>query len=168
MPAALRVACLPFRRQPSAAQRISVLPSLPALMGRVPQSNTVIHKVLGHRVEVSTFCPQVLTAPAACLPLPWRPSAGHGSPVHCAAAPVAASSASFTVGPSFKAEQETQGCREHARCNQTEKVQPALGLSPNNTLQRSGSHKVLGRGRGLANLIAVAPRPRADKSARGR
>jgi hypothetical protein len=30
------------------------------------------------------------------------------------------------------------------------------------------NHKVLGRGRGLANLIAIAPRPRADTSARGR
>jgi hypothetical protein len=30
------------------------------------------------------------------------------------------------------------------------------------------NHKVLGRGRGLANLIAITPRPRADTSARGR
>ncbi len=32
-------------------------------------------------------------------------------------------------------------------CNQTEKRELALGLSPNNTLQRSWTHKVLGRGR---------------------
>jgi len=40
--------------------------------------------------------------------------------------------------------------------------------SPNKSLQRSADHKVLGRGRGLANLVAIAPRPRADTSARGR
>jgi hypothetical protein len=57
---------------------------------------------------------------------------------------------------------------DHAHCNQTEKAQPALGLSPNKTLQRSGTHKVLGRGRGLANLNASSPRPRAELPARGR
>ncbi len=46
-------------------------------------------------------------------------------------------SLSLNGSPSFKAEQETQGCREHAWCNQTEKAQPALGLSPNKSLQRS-------------------------------
>jgi hypothetical protein len=46
-------------------------------------------------------------------------------------------SLSCSGSPSFKAEQETQGCREHAQCIQTEKAQPALGLSPNKSLQRS-------------------------------
>ncbi len=32
-------------------------------------------------------------------------------------------------------------------CNQTEKRELALGLSPNNTLQRSWTDKVLARGR---------------------
>jgi len=42
------------------------------------------------------------------------------------------------------------------------------GLSSNKSLQRSGTHKVLGRGRGLVMLTSLFPRPRADKSARGR
>jgi hypothetical protein len=46
-------------------------------------------------------------------------------------------SLSLTGSPSFKAEQETQGCRKHARCIKTEKAQPALGLSPNKVLKRS-------------------------------
>jgi len=41
-------------------------------------------------------------------------------------------------------------------------------VSPNKSLQRSGRHKVLGRGRGLVTLASSFARPRADKSACGR
>jgi hypothetical protein len=40
--------------------------------------------------------------------------------------------------------------------------------SPNKSLQRSANHKVLGRGRVVSALWRAPPRPRADKSARGR
>jgi hypothetical protein len=39
---------------------------------------------------------------------------------------------------------------------------------PNKSLQRAARHKVLGRGRPSAESTRALPRPRADKSARGR
>jgi hypothetical protein len=41
-------------------------------------------------------------------------------------------------------------------------------MSANKSLQRAGSHKVLGRGRASVFLHSSPPRPRADNSARGR
>jgi hypothetical protein len=46
---------------------------------------------------------------------------------------------------------------------------PWIGsVSPNKSLQRAVFHKVLGHGRGRVTLTSSFPRPRADKSARGR
>ncbi len=116
------------------------------------------------RSAVSMFGPQVLTAPAAHLHPPWQAPAAQRSLVHCAAASVSASSPLFNGRP-FVQDRKSHGGRDHAHRKHTEKVQPALGLSPNKSLQRSGTHKVLGRGRPTQERTRALARPRAEVSA---
>ena len=137
----------------------------------VPKSKTVNDKVLSPRAAVSVFLPRTLPAPAGSSISPLEPvSSPSVLSVHCAAGAVVASSAQRLANHPFVRTRGGPGqVSGRSCCAESQGAGRKVRRPPHNkSLQRAGTHKVLGRGRGLAKLISSFPRPRADKSACGR
>jgi hypothetical protein len=151
---------------------------LPARQGRVPRSKTVIHKVLGvlvcglrvlsASVACAGWCIYAFVGTAVqstahlCL-APLQPCLHHQPPPrsHLVQSHIVVAVSSFvrtTGGPGSVSGSEV-GARTQGAC---------CGLraqSPNKSFQRTGTHKVLGRGRPSTVRTRALPRPRAERAA---
>jgi hypothetical protein len=88
------------------------------------------------RAAVSMFSPRPSSAPAGCLRLPWNRSAVQSSRAlrRCTCGGIIVVSL-LGVGASFKVFRSQGGAKEDAHCSKL--LLPALGPSPNKSLQRS-------------------------------
>ncbi len=123
-------------------------------------SKTVGDKVQNERAAVSRFRSLLLTTPAWASTPSSQPDAVQRSLVHCAAASrvgIINEPSPSGGSPSFKAEQEKKSEAAGIKpcASRPRKRELALGLSPNNTLQRSWTDKVLARGRLISSSTQV-------------
>ena len=118
----------------------------------VPKSKTVIDQVLGHGAAVSMFRPRTLPAPAGSPTSPLEPvSSPTVLSVHCAAGAVVASSSQRLASHPFVRTRGGPGqFSGRSCCAKSQGAGRKVRRPPHNkSLQRAGTHKVLGRGRGL-------------------
>jgi len=136
----------------------------------VSQSKTVIDQLLARSLGGL----QVRSASVPCAgwssSLRWQRVATQRALLHCAAGSVAASSAQRCASHPFVRTRGGAGqVSGRSCCAKSQGAGRKVWRPPHNkSLQRAGTHKVLGRGRPSRFFHLSFPRPRADKSARGR